>query len=87
MKVRWGRFPGICWLGGFIVKKWLIVGLVALSCLHFEQPARAHAVAGFGLGLDIYEMISIIDQDPIGYWRRMRPQDFINAPTVWQVLV
>lgn len=36
---------------------------------------------------DFTDPMTIRSEDPIEIWRLLRPQDFVKAPTVWQILV
>ena len=68
--------------------KKLVLGLLLLATLAVEIPAQKEAPISNQafLGIDLYDIISIHVKDPVVYWRKMRPQDFVNAPTVWQIL-
>jgi hypothetical protein len=64
--------------------KRLFMALILIVLFGLNHKINKVAVAA--LGLDLHDSLSGNPMDPIEYWRKMRPQDFVGAPTIWQVL-
>ena len=56
------------------------VRILALGALLFAFQVPAHA-------FQLHDLMSVRGANPIEVWRKMRPQDFIGAPTIWQIIV
>ena len=66
---------------GIKIKKFILAAFMSQSVWALPVSGSAKLVA---VDLDLHSMQG---GDPIETWRRMRPQDFIGAPTAWQAIV
>jgi hypothetical protein len=82
---KFGALPGGTGMKRILLSAMLIAGIWGASVVA-EEPVQTSKPVAF-LGIDLYDLLSHQLRDPIVYWRKMRPQDFVNAPTLWQILV
>ena len=60
------------------MKKWAGMMAIGFALMSWQQSAQAFQLQDF---------ISVKSANPIEVWRKMRPQDFVGAPTLWQIIV
>lgn len=65
--------------------KW--VGIAILSAMAFSYRPSAKAATIAAVDIQLHDIMFSRSTNPIEIWRKMRPQDFIGAPTVWQLIV
>jgi hypothetical protein len=66
------------------MKSWWMLLVAAVVCLNVHSAGASIVVCE--VGLDLHDLMTTDSNSPFEVWRKLRPQDFIGAPTVWQVL-
>ncbi len=65
--------------------KWVGIALLSLMTCSFRPSGSAMMVSE--VGLDLHDLMFSRSTNPMEIWRKMRPQDFIGAPTIWEIIV
>jgi hypothetical protein len=60
------------------MKKWLGMMVLGIAMMSWQAPAHAFQLQDF---------MSVKTSNPIEIWKKMRPQDFVGAPTIWEIIV
>jgi|GEM_PF-5939319 len=61
------------------MKKWMGMMVMAMAFASWMPKAQA---------FQLHDLMSVKSEaNPIEVWKKMRPQDFVGAPTLWQILV
>jgi hypothetical protein len=53
----------------------LVMGFTLMACSPSAQAFQ------------LQDLLSVKNANPIEVWKKMRPQDFVGAPTIWQLIV
>jgi len=52
--------------------------VIGITLMLWHAPAHAFQLQDF---------MTLKSPNPIEIWKKMRPQDFVGAPTLWQIIV
>jgi hypothetical protein len=70
---------------GAEMARWVGIALLNVMIMSIHPAGAAARLAE--VDLDLHDLMSSKSTNPIEIWRKMRPQDFIGAPTVWELIV
>jgi hypothetical protein len=56
------------------------VGMMVMGVVFMASSPSAQA-------FQLQDFISVKSVNPIEVWKKMRPQDFVGAPTLWEIIV